>query len=148
MALQPVAHALCRVFAAFSSIAVVGHLTSIGTLFAFVLVCGGIVIMRRTFADTPRPFQDTARAFKPASGHGRKPSIDAWPRFEQLVASDRLAHARAGRIFCLQSAPQPRSKRPGSHLKETSGASDKTNGKRWPAPLTYRSLVVLAPPNG
>lgn len=45
------------VFAAFAPIAVVGNMTSIGTLFAFVLVCGGIIIMRRTHADTPRPFR-------------------------------------------------------------------------------------------
>jgi APA family basic amino acid/polyamine antiporter len=32
-------------------------MTSIGTLFAFVLVCGGIIVMRRTHADTPRPFR-------------------------------------------------------------------------------------------
>ena len=35
----------------------VGHMTSIGTLFAFVLVCGGIMIMRRTHPDLPRPFR-------------------------------------------------------------------------------------------
>ena len=44
-------------FAAFAPIAVVGSMTSIGTLFAFVLVCGGIIVMRRTHADAPRPFR-------------------------------------------------------------------------------------------
>jgi APA family basic amino acid/polyamine antiporter len=44
-------------FAAFAPIAVVGNMTSIGTLFAFVLVCGGIIIMRRTHTDAPRPFR-------------------------------------------------------------------------------------------
>jgi APA family basic amino acid/polyamine antiporter len=44
-------------FAAFAPIAVVGNMTSIGTLFAFVLVCGGIIIMRRTHADTLRPLR-------------------------------------------------------------------------------------------
>ena len=32
-------------------------MTSIGTLFAFVLVCGGILIMRRTHPELPRPFR-------------------------------------------------------------------------------------------
>jgi APA family basic amino acid/polyamine antiporter len=32
-------------------------MTSIGTLFAFVLVCGGIWIMRKTHAELPRPFK-------------------------------------------------------------------------------------------
>ena len=31
-------------------------MTSIGTLFAFVLVCIAIIIMRRTHPDLPRPF--------------------------------------------------------------------------------------------
>lgn len=43
--------------AAFTPIAQLGNLTSIGTLFAFVLVCIGIVIMRRTNPDLPRPFR-------------------------------------------------------------------------------------------
>jgi basic amino acid/polyamine antiporter, APA family len=34
-----------------------GNLTSIGTLFAFVVVCIGIIIMRKTEPDLPRPFK-------------------------------------------------------------------------------------------
>src|SRR5258708_22010905 len=44
-------------FAAFAPISLVGNMTSIGTLFAFVLVCGGIIIMRRTHPETARPFR-------------------------------------------------------------------------------------------
>jgi APA family basic amino acid/polyamine antiporter len=44
-------------FAAFAPISVVGQMTSIGTLFAFVIVCGGIIIMRRTQPNLPRPFK-------------------------------------------------------------------------------------------
>ncbi len=44
-------------FSAFAPISVVGEMTSIGTLFAFVLVCGGILVMRRTHPDLPRPFR-------------------------------------------------------------------------------------------
>jgi APA family basic amino acid/polyamine antiporter len=45
------------VFSGFAPIAVVGQMTSIGTLFAFVIVCAGIVIMRKTQPDLPRPFK-------------------------------------------------------------------------------------------
>jgi APA family basic amino acid/polyamine antiporter len=45
------------VFAAFVPIGVVGQMTSIGTLFAFVIVCGGIIIMRKTNPNAPRPFR-------------------------------------------------------------------------------------------
>lgn len=45
------------IFAAFAPISLVGEMTSIGTLFAFVLVCGGIWIMRKTQPNAPRPFR-------------------------------------------------------------------------------------------
>jgi APA family basic amino acid/polyamine antiporter len=45
------------VFAAFAPIQLVGEMTSIGTLFAFVLVCAGIMVMRRTHPELPRPFR-------------------------------------------------------------------------------------------
>jgi APA family basic amino acid/polyamine antiporter len=41
----------------FLPLKVVGHMTSIGTLFAFVIVCAGVLVMRRTHPDTPRPFR-------------------------------------------------------------------------------------------
>lgn len=44
-------------FSAFAPISVVGHMTSIGTLLAFVIVCAGIMVMRRTQPDLPRPFR-------------------------------------------------------------------------------------------
>jgi len=36
---------------------VLGHLVSIGTLFAFVLVCAGVLVLRYTKPDIPRPFR-------------------------------------------------------------------------------------------
>lgn len=44
-------------FGAFAPLSVLGDMTSIGTLFAFVLVCIGIMVMRRTHPDRPRPFR-------------------------------------------------------------------------------------------
>ncbi|MGA0556401.1 amino acid permease [Larkinella sp. VNQ87] len=44
-------------FAAFIPDSVVGDMTSIGTLFAFVLVCIGIMILRKTDPHLPRPFK-------------------------------------------------------------------------------------------
>jgi APA family basic amino acid/polyamine antiporter len=45
------------VLAAFLPLQVVGHMTSIGTLFAFVIVCAGVWIMRRTQPEVHRPFK-------------------------------------------------------------------------------------------
>jgi basic amino acid/polyamine antiporter, APA family len=44
-------------FAAFAPIGVVLELTNIGTLFAFILVALGIIVLRRTDPDRPRPFR-------------------------------------------------------------------------------------------
>lgn len=44
-------------FAAFVPESVAGDLTSIGTLLAFVLVCLGIIILRKKDPDRPRPFR-------------------------------------------------------------------------------------------
>ncbi|HRO08110.1 MAG TPA: amino acid permease [Saprospiraceae bacterium] len=44
-------------FAAFIPGRVVGEMTSIGTLFAFILVCAGVLVMRYTMKDAPRAFR-------------------------------------------------------------------------------------------
>ena len=44
-------------FAAFAPLSALGDMTSIGTLFAFVLVCIGIIVMRRTHPERYRPFR-------------------------------------------------------------------------------------------
>jgi APA family basic amino acid/polyamine antiporter len=44
-------------FSAFAPISMVGHMTSIGTLFAFVIVCAGILVMRKTQPNAVRPFK-------------------------------------------------------------------------------------------
>lgn len=44
-------------FAAFIPARVVGEMTSIGTLFAFVLVCVGVIVLRKTQPDIPRAFK-------------------------------------------------------------------------------------------
>ncbi|MDP4274209.1 MAG: amino acid permease [Bacteroidota bacterium] len=44
-------------FAGFVPIRVVGEMTSIGTLLAFVMVCAAVLILRKTQPDTPRSFR-------------------------------------------------------------------------------------------
>lgn len=44
-------------FAAFVPLNVVGEMTSIGTLLAFLMVCAGILILRKTDPDAERPFK-------------------------------------------------------------------------------------------
>jgi basic amino acid/polyamine antiporter, APA family len=44
-------------FAAFANIAEVVELTNIGTLFAFILVSAGVIVLRKAEPDRPRPFR-------------------------------------------------------------------------------------------
>jgi APA family basic amino acid/polyamine antiporter len=44
-------------FAALIPGRIVGEMTSIGTLFAFILVCLGVLVMRRSMKDAPRAFR-------------------------------------------------------------------------------------------
>ncbi|MGQ9634817.1 MAG: amino acid permease [Bryobacteraceae bacterium] len=55
-------------FSAFAPISMVGHMTSIGTLFAFVIVCAGILVLRRAQPDAPRPFRTPLVPLVPVLG--------------------------------------------------------------------------------
>ncbi len=55
-------------FAAFIPEDIVGEMTSIGTLFAFILVCAGVWIMRRRRPDLPRGFVVPALPFVSIAG--------------------------------------------------------------------------------
>ena len=56
------------VFAAFVPVDIVGEMTSIGTLFAFILVCAGVWIMRRRRPDLERGFTVPAIPLVAVSG--------------------------------------------------------------------------------
>jgi APA family basic amino acid/polyamine antiporter len=47
---------------------VVAELCSIGTLFAFIIVCGGVIVLRYTRPDIYRPFKTPLFPFLPATG--------------------------------------------------------------------------------
>lgn len=57
-------------FAAFIPANVVGELTSIGTLFAFILVCLGVLVMRKKMPDAPRGFRTPLVPLVPILGIG------------------------------------------------------------------------------
>jgi APA family basic amino acid/polyamine antiporter len=44
------------------------ELTNIGTLAAFILVCGGVLMLRKSHADMPRPFKCPMVPFLPILG--------------------------------------------------------------------------------
>jgi APA family basic amino acid/polyamine antiporter len=55
-------------FAAFVPARVVGEMTSIGTLFAFILVCIGVMVLRKNEPDAPRAFKTPWVPFIPVLG--------------------------------------------------------------------------------
>ncbi|WP_153801220.1 amino acid permease [Foetidibacter luteolus] len=57
-------------FAAFVPARVVGEMTSIGTLFAFILVCVGVMVMRKNMPDAPRAFKTPLVPLVPVLGIG------------------------------------------------------------------------------
>jgi len=59
---------IVSLFAAFVPARVVGEMTSIGTLFAFILVCIGVLIMRKRMPEAPRAFRTPFVPFVPIAG--------------------------------------------------------------------------------
>lgn len=55
-------------FAGFVPISVVGEMTSIGTLLAFVMVCLGVLVLRKTQPDAPRAFKTPFVPYVPILG--------------------------------------------------------------------------------
>jgi len=56
------------IFAGFVPVSDLGHMVSIGTLFAFTLVCIGVLIMRKRMPDAPRSFRTPLVPFVPIMG--------------------------------------------------------------------------------
>ena len=61
---------LVAVVAAFVPIGILGEMVSIGTLLAFVLVCGAVIYLRRSDADVHRPFRVPGVPVVPLLGIG------------------------------------------------------------------------------
>ena len=93
---------LTGALAAFAPIQQLGEATSIGTLFAFVLVCIGILIMRRTHPDLPRPFKTPLVPLVPVLGILFNVTLMLFLGWNQLGALDRMDGGRLVDLFQLQ----------------------------------------------
>ncbi|MBX9690790.1 MAG: amino acid permease, partial [Cyanobacteria bacterium] len=56
------------IFSMFIDIGQAAELTNIGTLAAFIIVCGGVLLLRKTSADHARPFRCPLVPFVPYAG--------------------------------------------------------------------------------
>jgi APA family basic amino acid/polyamine antiporter len=76
------------IFAAFVPGDIVGDMTSIGTLFAFILVCAGVIIMRKTDPDAKREFKTPLVPLVPILGIIVCASMVfglGWPNWSRLI---------------------------------------------------------------
>lgn len=60
--------AVISVLAAFVPARIASEMVSIGTLFAFILVCAGILVLRKTMPDVPRSFKVPCMPYVPIFG--------------------------------------------------------------------------------
>ena len=98
-------------FAAFLPEDIVGDMTSIGTLFAFILVCAGVWILRRRPRAAAR-VPHAAGAAGPDPGDRRLRGHDFRPRLDELGTARRLARDRPRDLLrlrpkALQAAKPP-----------------------------------------
>ena len=118
-------------------LATLANLVSIGTLFAFILVSIGVVVLRRTRPDLPRSFRTPAVT---VVADARRPAVrlpDAQPHRRHLGAVRGLDGDRPGRLRRLRLAPQPgrdRSREASEHV----GAVRHTPSAAAPAQPTNR----------
>ena len=81
-------------------------MTSIGTLFAFVVVCAAVIILRVKRPDAPRPFRVPSGRV-PGARHRVVPVPDARACRHDLGALPRLARHRDGHLLVLRPDAQP-----------------------------------------
>ena len=104
--------------ATFVPLTTLADMVNIGTLFAFVLVSIGVIVLR-TQPDLPRAFR-TPAVPDPDPGRDRLRLPDAEPRHPDLVAVPGLDGPRVRRLLPLRLPPQP----PGPQQRERPTAAD------------------------
>lgn len=90
-------------FGAFAPLSLVGHMTSIGTLLAFVIVCAGVLVLRYSQPAHPRPFKTPLVPLVPLLGiltcliMMASLGIDNWLRLFAWLALGMLIYFFYGR---------------------------------------------------
>ena len=99
--------------ALFADIGWAADLTNIGTFFAFVLVCGGVIVLRRTAPDRKRPFRCPAVPLFPILGillcGGLMLSLPliTWIRFFVWLAAGLAVYVFYGKSHSALGQPAP-----------------------------------------
>jgi APA family basic amino acid/polyamine antiporter len=93
--------------AALTPIEVLGEMVSIGTLFAFVLVCAAVIYLRCSDADVARPFRVPNCALGSDPRHSVLPLAHARSAAHNLGSAGGLASYRPRDLFRLWQASFP-----------------------------------------
>ena len=91
--------AIVMLASGFTAIDVLGELVSIGTLFAFVIVSIGVIVLRRTRPDLPRPFKTPFVPALPIASALVSTGADGRAAVVHLGATDYLDGDRAGDLL-------------------------------------------------
>jgi len=146
--------AICATVSAFVPITVLGDLVSIGTLLAFLLVCGGVVLLRRTHPEAERPVR--VRALRLVAGVGFVGSLAlmttlpaaTWLRLVVWLAIGLViffGYARRHAVTAAPIATESGCSSPIQVSESGSSASVPTTPITLGAPLTVSSAPKLAP---
>ena len=119
---------IIAIVAGFTSLSELAELVNIGTLFAFVVVAIGVVILRRTRPDLPRAFRTPLVPWVPARRGGRLAVADAQPARRDLDPVRRLDGDRRRRLLRLRPQAQP----PSEHPRRTRLPVIGARFRRWP----------------
>ena len=134
------------IVAGLTQIQVVGEMTSIGTLFAFVVVCAAVLVLRIQAPRGASAVPGARRVPVPGAGHPVVPVADAEPAGADLGPLPGVARHRHPDLLVLRPHPQPagQSRRAGRPQSGTLAAGNFLTMLGWLTLFNGFCMTLLA----